>query len=115
MIDGASRLGALTRVTLPLAALGIVTALIFTFIAAWNEFIVARTLSLRLPINHQPLTVAIKSYVGEYSVDWSHLVRGLSDRNDPCDHPVRGHRGPGGRRRHGGIDQVARCGSWSRR
>ena len=73
MIDGASRLGALGRVTLPLAAPGIVTALIFTFIAAWNEFIVALTLSLGLASNHQPLTVAIDSYIGQYSVDWGHL------------------------------------------
>jgi multiple sugar transport system permease protein len=76
MIDGASRLGALGRVTIPLAMPGIVTALIFTFIAAWNEFIVALTLSLGLPSNHQPLTVAIDSYIGEYSVDWGHLFAG---------------------------------------
>jgi multiple sugar transport system permease protein len=76
MIDGASRLGALGRVTLPLAAPGIVTALIFTFIAAWNEFIVALTLSLGLASNHQPLTVAIDSYIGQYSVDWGHLFAG---------------------------------------
>ena len=76
MIDGASRLGALGRVTLPLAMPGVVTALIFTFIAAWNEFIVALTLSLGLASNHQPLTVAINSYIGEYSVDWGHLFAG---------------------------------------
>ncbi len=76
MIDGSSRLGALARVTLPLAMPGIVTALIFTFIAAWNEFIVALTLSLGEASNHQPLTVAINSYVGEYSIDWGHLFAG---------------------------------------
>jgi multiple sugar transport system permease protein len=74
MIDGSSRLGALARVTMPLAAPGIVTALIFTFIAAWNEFIVALTLGVGL--NHPPLTVAINSYIGEYSVDWGHLFAG---------------------------------------
>ena len=74
MIDGSSRLGALARVTMPLAAPGIVTALIFTFIAAWNEFIVALTLSLGS--SHQPLTVAIDSYIGQYSVDWGHLFAG---------------------------------------
>ncbi|MGH2835651.1 MAG: carbohydrate ABC transporter permease [Solirubrobacteraceae bacterium] len=71
MIDGSTRLGALGRVTMPLAAPGIVTALIFTFIAAWNEFIVALTLGLGA--SHQPLTVAIDSYIGQYSVDWGHL------------------------------------------
>jgi multiple sugar transport system permease protein len=76
MIDGSTRLGALARVTLPLAAPGIVTALIFTFIAAWNEFIVALTLSLGQASNHQPLTVAINNYIGEYSIDWGHLFAG---------------------------------------
>ena len=76
MIDGSSRGGALLRITLPLAAPGIVTALIFTFIAAWNEFIVALTLSLGESGNRQPLTVAINNYIGEYSIDWGHLFAG---------------------------------------
>jgi multiple sugar transport system permease protein len=73
MVDGLGRFGALTRITLPLAAPGIVTALIFTFIAAWNEFLVALTLSLGQSPSQQPLTVAINNYIGEYSVDWGHL------------------------------------------
>lgn len=76
MIDGTGRLGAMLRITLPLAAPGIVTALIFTFIAAWNEFMVALTLSLGLQSNQQPLTVAINNYIGEYSIDWGHLFAG---------------------------------------
>jgi multiple sugar transport system permease protein len=26
--------------------------------------------------NHQPLTVAITNYIGEYSIDWGHLFAG---------------------------------------
>ncbi|HEY7049775.1 MAG TPA: carbohydrate ABC transporter permease [Jatrophihabitantaceae bacterium] len=74
MVDGTSRLGALGRITLPLALPGIVTALIFTFIAAWNEFIVALTLSG--DATKGPLTVAINNYIGQYSVDWGHLFAG---------------------------------------
>jgi multiple sugar transport system permease protein len=73
MVDGLGRVGAMVRITLPLAAPGIVTALIFTFISAWNEFLVALTLSLGEPATQQPLTVAINQYIGEYSVDWGHL------------------------------------------
>jgi multiple sugar transport system permease protein len=73
MVDGLGRVGALLRITLPLAAPGIVTALIFTFISAWNEFLVALTLSLGASPSQQPLTVAINNYIGEYSVDWGHL------------------------------------------
>jgi multiple sugar transport system permease protein len=71
MVDGSSRLGALLRITLPLAWPGVVTALIFTFIAAWNEFVVA--LILTTDPSKQPLTVALDSFIGGYQIDWGHL------------------------------------------
>lgn len=40
-IDGCSRLGVLGRIVLPLAAPGIITAFIFGFTNAWNEFLYA--------------------------------------------------------------------------
>jgi multiple sugar transport system permease protein len=76
MVDGASKLGALLRITLPLAVPGLVTALIFTFIGAWNEFLVALTLTLGTSSGQQPLTVGINSYIGQYSIDWGHLFAG---------------------------------------
>jgi multiple sugar transport system permease protein len=39
MVDGASRLGAITRITLPMALPGIITAAIFSFTASWNELL----------------------------------------------------------------------------
>ncbi|NUU21978.1 MAG: carbohydrate ABC transporter permease [Streptomycetaceae bacterium] len=74
MIDGASRLGALRRVTLPLAMPGIVTAVIFAFITAWNEFVVA--LALVTTPEKQPLTVGINSFLGAYEVQWQYLFAG---------------------------------------
>ncbi|MBS2531879.1 carbohydrate ABC transporter permease [Catenulispora sp. NF23] len=71
MIDGATRFGAFRRVTIPLAMPGIVTALIFTFIAAWNEFIVALTLTTSP--DKAPLSVAVDNYIGQYTVDYGHL------------------------------------------
>jgi multiple sugar transport system permease protein len=76
MLDGCSRVATMRRITLPLAMPGIVTALIFTFIAAWNEFIVALTFTLGEQANQQPLTVAINNYIGQYSIDWGHLFAG---------------------------------------
>ncbi|GAA3426138.1 carbohydrate ABC transporter permease [Streptosporangium nondiastaticum] len=73
-IDGNGRFGALFRITLPLAAPGVVTALIFTFIAAWNEFVVALTLTTTP--ERQPLTVALNSFIGQYEVDWQNLFAG---------------------------------------
>jgi multiple sugar transport system permease protein len=74
IVDGCSRVGAMFRVIIPLAMPGLVTALIFTFIAAWNEFIVALTLTTS--VNHQPLTVKTATYIGEYATDWQHLFAG---------------------------------------
>jgi multiple sugar transport system permease protein len=71
MVDGSGRLGTLRRVTLPLAMPGVVTALIFTFIAAWNEFIAALTLTTSNDVT--PLTVRLDSFIGQYTVDWQHL------------------------------------------
>ena len=62
MVDGHSRLGAMFKITLPLAMPGVVTALIFTFIAAWNEFISALTLTTNR--NQYPLTVRLDSFIG---------------------------------------------------
>jgi len=70
-IDGANRLGVLRRVTLPLALPGIVTAAIFTFIAAWNEFVIALTLAQSPEI--RPLTVGVTTFIGQYRVEWQFL------------------------------------------
>jgi len=57
MIDGCSRLGALRRVIVPLIAPGVVSVALFTFLRAWNEFIVAltfigRNAMMTLPVAH---------------------------------------------------------------
>jgi multiple sugar transport system permease protein len=41
MVDGASRLGAMVRILLPLSAPGLVAVGIFTFTGAWNELLLA--------------------------------------------------------------------------
>jgi multiple sugar transport system permease protein len=70
-VDGCGRLGVLARVILPLSGPGLVTAVIFAFIAAWNEYIVALTL-MTAP-ERKPLTVGITSYVTAYVQHWNHL------------------------------------------
>ncbi|MCX4751570.1 carbohydrate ABC transporter permease [Kitasatospora sp. NBC_01287] len=74
LIDGLSRFGALRRVTVPLAMPGIVTALIFTFISAWNEFVMG--LRLTTVPSSQPLTVGINNFIGNYTVQWNYLFAG---------------------------------------
>jgi multiple sugar transport system permease protein len=70
-VDGCSRLGTLVRVVLPLARPALVTAVIFAFIAAWNEYIVA--LTLMTDPDMKPLTVGVTSYVTAYVQHWNHL------------------------------------------
>lgn len=70
-VDGCGPLGALVRIVLPLSLPGIVTAMIFTFIAAWNEYIVA--LTLMTDADKRPLTVGITSYVTAYVQHWNLL------------------------------------------
>jgi multiple sugar transport system permease protein len=73
-IDGASRFGTLRRVILPLALPGLVTAFIFTFIAAWNEYVIALTL-MSSP-EREPLTVGLTSLIGQYQIQWNFLFAG---------------------------------------
>ncbi|MEU6058939.1 carbohydrate ABC transporter permease [Streptomyces sp. NPDC047097] len=73
-VDGLGRFGALRRITLPLALPGVVTALIFTFISAWNEFVMG--LRLTTVPDSQPLTVGINNFVGNYTVQWNYLFAG---------------------------------------
>ncbi len=70
-VDGCGRMRCLARIVLPLALPGIVTAVIFAFIAAWNEYIVA--LTLMTDPDKKPLTVGITSYVTAYVQHWNLL------------------------------------------
>ncbi|MDN5797181.1 MAG: carbohydrate ABC transporter permease [Intrasporangium sp.] len=70
-LDGASRWQTLRRVMLPLTLPGLVTATIFTFIAAWNEYVVA--LTLMIDDDKKPLTVGFRSYVTGYEQHWDQL------------------------------------------
>ena len=68
-VDGCGRVGTLVRIVLPLSLPALVTAVIFAFIAAWNEYIVA--LTLMTDPARKPLTVGITSYVTAYVQHWN--------------------------------------------
>jgi multiple sugar transport system permease protein len=70
-IDGSGRFGTMMRIMLPLTLPGVVTAITFTFIAAWNEYVVALTLIQDDAL--KPLTVGINSYVTAYQQNWSQM------------------------------------------
>jgi multiple sugar transport system permease protein len=58
LVDGATRFQAFTKVVIPLAAPGLATAGILTFIFAWNEFLLAVTLTSTSAARTVPAAIA---------------------------------------------------------
>jgi len=75
MVDGSSRLGAFTRILLPLVAPGLVATSVFVFITAWNEYIFANV--LLTDQSNQTLTVWLSYFYGSNThTDWGGLMAG---------------------------------------
>jgi arabinogalactan oligomer/maltooligosaccharide transport system permease protein len=73
-IDGASSWTIFWRIMLPLARPGIAVTALFSFMTAWNEFIMASTF---LTDEHKfTLPVLINSSVNQYSADWGLFAAG---------------------------------------
>lgn len=72
LIDGATRLKALWEVILPLAAPGLATTAILTFVYSWNEFLFA--LSFTVGPERQTVPVAIALFRGQYQVPWGQIL-----------------------------------------
>jgi multiple sugar transport system permease protein len=70
LIDGCSRLEALVKVILPLAAPGMAATSIFALLLGWNEFLFAVLLTSN---NAKTLTPAILNYVTDRAVLWGNL------------------------------------------
>jgi multiple sugar transport system permease protein len=62
LVDGATHFEAFRKVVVPLAAPGLATTAILTFIAAWNEFLLATTLTSSVTARTVP--VAISQFTG---------------------------------------------------
>jgi multiple sugar transport system permease protein len=58
LVDGSTRFQAFTKIVIPLAAPGLATAGILTFIAAWNEFLFAVTLTSTPKARTVPAAIA---------------------------------------------------------
>ena len=75
LIDGASRWQILTRIVLPLAIPGLISAFIFSFTLCWNEFIYA--LTLISSVQNRTVPVAIVSELVDGDVyRWGSLMAG---------------------------------------
>jgi multiple sugar transport system permease protein len=72
-LEGASRLRTIWDVFRPMAMPAVIVTAIFTFIAAWNEFVIATTL-LR---DEDKYTLPIRVFAegaGRYQVQWSYVM-----------------------------------------
>ena len=69
-VDGSSRWQVFTRIVLPLSLPGLVAVSFFTFIFAWNEFILAFIFSR---VHVTPLTVVIPAMVGSDTILWERV------------------------------------------
>lgn len=75
LIDGASRWQILTKIILPLAVPGLISAFIFSFTLCWNEFIYALTLTTS--VQNKTVPVAIVSELVDGDVyRWGSLMAG---------------------------------------
>ncbi|RME28975.1 MAG: ABC transporter permease subunit [Deltaproteobacteria bacterium] len=74
MMDGAGRWTTFTRIILPLARPALAVTGLFSFMTAWNEFILAATFmgdetAFTLP-------VVLQSYVGDFGTEWGRFAAG---------------------------------------
>jgi arabinogalactan oligomer / maltooligosaccharide transport system permease protein len=73
-MDGADRFTTFRRIILPLARPALVVTALFSFMTAWNEFILAAT--FMSDARSFTLPVVLKSSVSEYGTEWGRFAAG---------------------------------------
>lgn len=74
LLDGCTPWQAFTKVTLPLAAPALAITALFSFMAAWSEFMVARIVISRQPMYTLPL--GLESLAGQFQTEWANYAAG---------------------------------------
>jgi multiple sugar transport system permease protein/raffinose/stachyose/melibiose transport system permease protein len=72
VIDGASRLGVLFRITLPLAVPGVVAVGVFSFVTCWNEYIFALVFAQDQTVKTLP--IGLTEFSTEFNTDWGGVM-----------------------------------------
>jgi multiple sugar transport system permease protein len=75
LIDGASRWQILTKIIVPLAIPGLISAFIFSFTLCWNEFIYALTFLQSTPNKTVPVAI-VNEFVDGDIYKWGSLMAG---------------------------------------
>ena len=74
LIDGCTPWQAFVKVTLPLAAPALSITALFSFMAAWSEFLVARIVISRQELYTLPL--GLESLAGQFQTEWANYAAG---------------------------------------
>ena len=72
IIDGASRLECLFRITLPLSLPGLASVMVYAFVTTWNEFIFALCFATDSSVKTLPIGLA--EFSTEFSTDWGAVM-----------------------------------------
>ncbi len=70
LVDGCTEFNILRYITMPLALPGIITAAVFAFLLAWNEFLYALLLTSK---DTRTVIVGLVNVVGERDVPWEQM------------------------------------------
>jgi arabinogalactan oligomer/maltooligosaccharide transport system permease protein len=74
LIDGCGPWTAFWRVTLPLASPALAITALFSFMAAWSEFLVARIVLTEL--SRYTLPLGLESLAGQFQTEWANYAAG---------------------------------------
>jgi len=72
LIDGASELGVLWRIILPLSGPGITTVAVFAFLLAWNDFFFAYI--LLVTDTNYTLQMGLYTFIKQFFTQWHYLM-----------------------------------------
>ena len=72
LVDGCTPLGALVRISLPLAKPGAAAAAVYAGVLAWGDYLFARTLVL--DSSNWTITVGASSFISQFTVNWDSLM-----------------------------------------
>jgi multiple sugar transport system permease protein len=75
-MDGASTRQALIRIAIPLSAPGLMTASVYAFLRAWNDFMFANTFTTSEKA--RTLTVEVSRLLGVWGTEWGALTAGAT-------------------------------------
>ena len=74
MMDGASPFTIFWRIVMPLSRPAVAVTALFSFMTAWNEYILAAT--FMSDERAYTLPVRLQQYVGDYTTEWGYFAAG---------------------------------------